>query len=533
MFGPLGVRVDGRWFGAHDFGGVKPKQLLEVLLLERGRFVGKDELAARLWPTRLPRNIEATVETYVSLVRSRLDRDRRLIVTEPGGYLISPHELSVDLDDFDRLLQSAAAAETHGRRAGLEAAIALAKGELLADEPYAEWALPIRAQYGERRLQAVVELAEACLEQGDLRAALEHAREATATDPLLERACRVQMLAHYACGEQAEALRVFGRFRESLARELGVVPLPETLSLHTAIVRGAAADDLMPQVSERAPRVAFATNGDLRLAYQTVGGGDVDLLFVPAFVTHLALTWDDPTYAGFLRRLASFSRLIVMDKRGVGLSDPALEPATAEARSDDLLAVLDAAGSTRAVLFGACEGSLCALLAARHPARVAGLILASSYPRLLRSEDYPWGWSRRFFDAFARGLEDVWISGAGLERVNPSVAADPRYRGWFARQRRLAASPGVARRLLELDAEIDVRPVLPRIRVPTLILTRAADAFVRPENSRYLAEHIPGAEFVEFPRDDHEPWMGESAPILDAVQAFVSRIAAAERHAVA
>ena len=531
MFGPFAVKVDGRWLGPHDFGGVKPKQLLEILLLERGRFLGKDELAARLWEKRLPRNIEATVETYVSLVRSRLDRDRRLIVTEPGGYRMSPSELTVDLDEFDRLLQSAAAAETHARRAGLEAAIALAEGDLLADEPYADWTLPIRAQYAERRLQALVELAECCLEQGDPRAALENAREATTTDPLLERACRVQMLAHYAGGEQAEALRVFGRFRESLARELGVVPLAETLELHTAIVRGAPAGDLMPQVSARTPRIAFTNNNGIRLAYQTVGGGDVDLLFVPAFVTHLALTWDDPTYAGFLRRLASFSRLIVMDKRGVGLSDPALEIATAEARSNDLLAVLDAAGSSRAVLFGACEGSLCALLAARHPERISGLILASSYPRLLRSEDYPWGWSLRFFDAFARGLEEVWVSGAGLERVNPSVAEHPRYRGWFVRQRRLAASPGVARRLLELDAQIDIRSLLSEIRVPTLILTRTADAFVRPENSHYLAEHIPGAELVEFPHDEHEPWMGESAPILDAVQAFVRRLARPEQDA--
>lgn len=527
MFGSLQVVLAGQTWGPRDFGGVKPKQLLEILLLERGRLVSKDGLAERLWGAQLPEHVEASVETYVSVVRRRLGEARGLIATEPRGYRVCVDGLSVDLDEFDRLVQSAASEIGLERRVELEEAIALVRDDLLADEPYAEWALAIRAQYRERLLQALVELAECCLQLGDTRAALEYVRRPLAADPLAERAYRVQMLANYARGDQAESLRAFARCREALAQELGVVPLPETLSLHAAIVRSEPAAALLSLVARPTPRIEFARNSGVGLAYQTLGCSGTDVLFVPPFVTHLGLTWDDPTYAGFLRRLASFSRLIVMDKRGVGLSDPVGDMPTAEVRSDDMLAVLDAADSERAVLFAACEGALCALLAAHHPERVAGLILFSSYPRLLRSDDYPWGWSARFFDAFARGFEDVWICGAGLEHVNPSIAEHPRYRGWFARQRRLAASPGVARRLLELDAHIDIRAILPQITVPTLILTRTDDAFVHPENSRFLADHIPNAELFELPDDEHEPWMGESEALLDAVQAFVGRLAPA------
>jgi DNA-binding SARP family transcriptional activator/pimeloyl-ACP methyl ester carboxylesterase len=532
MFGPLAVRLNGGWLGPRDFGGAKPKQLLEILLLERGRAVAKDDLADRLWGAQLPDHVDASVETYVSVVRRRLGDARRLITTEPGGYCLSAQSVSVDLGEFDRLVQWAAAVEPVERRVKLEAAIALAGGEVLADEPYAEWALPVRAQYRERRLQAVVELAECCLALGDPRAAVEHAQESVATDPLLERAYRVLIVGHYVLGDQAEALRAYARCREALAHELGVVPLPETLSLHTAIVRNEPVDDLIGVVAQRTPPVRFANHDGVRLAYQTLGDGPVDLFFVPAFVTHLGLTWDDPTYAGFLRRLASFSRLIVMDKRGVGLSDPMLERPTVEQRSDDLLAVLDDVDCERAVLFGVCEGSLCALAAARHPERVAGLILASSYPRLLRADDYPWGWSQRFFDVFARGFEDVWVCGEGLEHVNRSVVDHPRYRGWYARLRRLASSPGIARHLLDLDAEIDIRSILPKITAPTLILTGAGDAFVRAENGHYLAEHIPNAELIEFARDEHEPWMGDSEPVIEAIRAFVARVAAPEPTAV-
>jgi DNA-binding SARP family transcriptional activator/pimeloyl-ACP methyl ester carboxylesterase len=525
LFGSLAVRAGGTWLGPRDFGGVKPKQLLEMLLLDRGRMVTKDELADRLWGEQLPERVAATVETYVSLARRHLGDRGRLIVTEPRGYRFAAEAVSVDLDDFDRLAQAAASVAGVERRGGLEAALAVASGEVLIDEPYADWAQPVRAQYRERRIEALLELAECCLALGVFADAARHAEDALAVDATLERGCRAAILGHYALGDQSEALAAYARCRAALASELGVVPLPETLALHSAVLRQEPVEALLPSVVRPAPPVSFASHGRVRLAYQTVGEGTTDLVFVPPFATHLGGTWDDPTYAGFLRGLASFARLTVFDKRGTGLSDPVIDWPSVEDRADDIAAVGEAIRVERAVLLGVCDGGvLCALCAARHPERLAGLVIAAGFPRLLRTDDYPFGWSPRFHDAFLNSFEDAWTDGTGMQYMNPSVAHQPRYRNWYARHVRLGVSPGMARRLAELNLDVDIRGVLPQIEAPTLVLTRAQDPWVRAENSRYLAEHIPDAELVELPGVDHEPWIGDSEPVFAAVERLVARV---------
>jgi DNA-binding SARP family transcriptional activator len=412
MFGPLQLEAGGVRLGPRDLGGVKPKQLLEVLLLERGRPVPKERIGELLWGERPPRRVAATIETYVSVLRRRLDgppgRGRRLLLTEHGGYRLSPDELTVDLDRYDALLRQAAGSGPAGRRAALEEAVALADGELLADEPYAAWVVPARRHYRERQVQALVDLAECCLELGDGRAALAAAGRALALEPTRERAYRAGMAAHALLGERDAALWLYERCRAALAEELGVPPDARTAALHTAIVRGEPAPP-GPATSRPAatrttrpgpqPPVRYARNGATRIAYQVVGEGPVDLVFSPSNVSSLAATWDDPTYARFLDRLASMGRLILFDKRGTGLSDPALDVPTTRERSEDLLAVLDAAGSARPVLFGVCGGgALCIQLAADHPDRLAGLILHNAMARMLRTEDYPWGWPAELYD---------------------------------------------------------------------------------------------------------------------------------------
>ena len=526
LFGSLAVCAGGRWLGPRDFGGVKPKQLLEMLLLERGRVVMKDELADGLWSEPSPERVAATVETYVSLARRHLGDRGRLIATEPGGYRLVAEAASVDLDDFDRLVQGAAGVAGGERRGGLEAALALASEEVLVDEPYADWAQPVRAQYRERRIEALLALAECCLALAAFTDAARYAERALEFDLTLERACRAAMLGHYALGDQSGALGAYARCRAALASELGVVPLPETLALHSAVLRQEPVEALLPSLVRPAPPVCFASHGGVRLAYQTVGEGTTDLVFVPPFATHLGSTWDDPTYAGFLDRLASFTRLTLFDKRGTGLSDPVIEWPSVEDRADDIAAVLDAAGVDRAVLFGVCDGAvLCALCAARHPERVAGLVIAAGFARWLRREDYPYGWSPRFHQAFVNSFENVWARGAGMQHMNPSVAEQPRYRNWFSRHVRLGVSPGMARRLAELNLEIDIRGILPQIVAPTLVLTRTEDPWIRAENSRYLAEHIPDAELLELPGVDHEPWIGDSAPVFAAIEPLIARVA--------
>jgi pimeloyl-ACP methyl ester carboxylesterase/DNA-binding SARP family transcriptional activator len=549
MLGPLALRAEGLVLGPRDFGAVKPKQLLELLLLERGRLVPKERMGEALWGERLPRRGAATIESYVSVLRRRLDArpglGRRLIVTEPGGYRLATEALDVDLDAFEALLRRAAASGGAERRAALDAAVALGEADLLDDEPYAAWVLPLRAHYRERQVQALVELAECCEALGDQAAALAAAERALRREPTRERACRAALRAHRASGDRDGALRAYERCRQALAAELGVGPTAETAALHAAIL-----DDEAPPAPAAAPGgrtppvpvlpggptppgrpIAYARHGAVRIAYQVVGTGPPDLVFSPSNVSNLAATWDDPTYAAFLRALAGMGRLILFDKRGTGLSDPALDFPTTRERSEDLVRVLDAAGSERAVLFGVCGGgALCAQLAADHPERVAGLILHNAMARMLAAADYPWGWPPERYARLLDGFEQAWLgNGDGLVRRNPGLADNPRYRDWFARYVRLGASPWMARRLSELNATLDVRDALARIRAPTLVICRRDDVWLSPENSRYLAERIPRAQLLELPGVDHDPWVGDAAEVLSAVRDF---LAGAARRAI-
>jgi DNA-binding SARP family transcriptional activator len=524
MLGPLEVRVDGRRLGARDFGGRKPKQLLEILLLQRGRMVPKDRIAELLWGDRLPQRAAATIETYVSVLRRRLGA-AGLIVTEPGGYRVPAERVEADTDRYEALLREAAVAAPARRRQALEQAVALGEPELLADEPYAPWAVASREHYRERQIQALVELAETCLELDAATAAAEAAEAALALDRTRERAYRAGMRAQVALGDRAAALRLYERCLSALARELGVTPTAETAGMHAAILRDRPHDRGHSRASARLP-IAYAHNGATRIAYQVVGDGPLDLVFAPSSVTNLGATWDEPTYAGFLGRLAELGRLILFDKRGTGLSDPALDLPSDHERSEDLRAVLDAAGSRRAVLFGVCAaGALCAHLAAQHPDRVAGLILHNSGPRLVQAEGYPWGWPRELHEQVLAAFDEAWMGdGSALVRRNPGLADDPRYRDWFARYVRLGANPWMARRLTEMNAQIDVRACLGEIRAPCLVVCRTEDPWLSPDNSRYLAERIAGARLLELPGRDHDPWVGDVEPVLAAVREFVTAL---------
>jgi pimeloyl-ACP methyl ester carboxylesterase/DNA-binding SARP family transcriptional activator len=532
LFGPIEVRVGLQRLGPRDFGGVKPKQLLEALLLHRGRPLAKDRLAEMIWGDARPKNMAATIESYISVLRSRLGEAAVLVSTETGGYRAELRDVGVDLDEFDALLRQAAGASPAVRRQRLDSALAIAAGELLEDEPYAEWAFDIRGVYAERRLQATCDLAETCLALSDPMLAAELAERVLAQDPLFERAHRIAILAHYALGDGARALRTYERCRVTLLEELGTTPAPETATAHAAILRRhdprVLIDELAgpgggaPPAPPGSTGTRYAHNGSVSIAYQTLGTGDPDLVFAPGFVSHVEVAWEDPTYAGFMRRLAEDRRLIVFDKRGTGLSDPVVEWPPFPDRVDDMLAVMDAAGSRQAVLFGVSEGGpMCALAAARHPDRVAGLVIYSSFSRILVESGNQWGWSSKFFEAYLGAFEETWTTGAGLELVNPSLAGNRSYIRWFARYLRLGASPGMTRRLMRMNAEIDIEDLLAEIRVPTLILHRRDERWIRVENGRHLAERIPSARLVELPGVDHQPWIGEVEPVHRALDDFV------------
>jgi pimeloyl-ACP methyl ester carboxylesterase len=273
---------------------------------------------------------------------------------------------------------------------------------------------------------------------------------------------------------------------------------------------------------ERGP-IRYASSGDVSIAYQVTGEGPFDLVLVPGFLSHLELDWDEPHAAHFLERLASFSRLIRFDKRGTGLSDRPPGVPTLEDRMEDVRAVLDAVGSTEAVLFGYSEGGpMSVLFAGTYPQRTRALVLYGTYAKRRDPDDeYPWAPTREERQKHADSMEDMWSADADMQRMNPS--ADDEMMRWWVSRARAAASPGAARALILMNSEIDVRDLLSSIRVPTLVLHRTGDRDSRPDEGRYLAERIPKARFLELSGDDHVPWI-DADQILDEVEEFLTGV---------
>jgi pimeloyl-ACP methyl ester carboxylesterase len=274
-----------------------------------------------------------------------------------------------------------------------------------------------------------------------------------------------------------------------------------------------------PPAPAAPPETRYARSGCTHIAYQVSGEGPVDLVFVQGYVTHLEIEWEDPRPAEFYRALGRFCRLIRFDKRGTGLSDREGGLPPLEQRMDDVRAVMDAAGSRRAVLLGSSEGGPMSLLfAATHPDRVQSLVLYGAMARMAWAPDHPWGRTAEQLEAMVHGIEAKWGQGHSVDLFAPSLAALPQYRAWRGRLDRSAASPGAAIALARMNDAIDVRHVLPGIRVPTLVLHRAGDIAVAAEHSRHLAAAIPGARHVELPGRDHAPWVGDTAALVALIR---------------
>jgi pimeloyl-ACP methyl ester carboxylesterase len=279
------------------------------------------------------------------------------------------------------------------------------------------------------------------------------------------------------------------------------------------------------------PETRYAKSGDVNIAYQVVGEGPFDLVYVPGWVSNVELFWEGPKAARFLERLTSFSRLILFDKRGTGMSDrvPNDRLPTLEQRMDDVRAVLDAVGSERAALLGHSEGgSMSMLFAATYPDRTAALVLVGVFAKRIRSDDYPWAPSP---EERAASIEEVgreWVSEADLAHYAPSE--DAAFRDHLQRFFRQSASPGAAQALLEMNSQIDTRSILPTIRVPTAVIHRTDDRDVTVEEGRWIAEQIPTARFVELPGEDHVLWAGDQDALLDEIEQFLTGVRRAPGH---
>jgi len=267
----------------------------------------------------------------------------------------------------------------------------------------------------------------------------------------------------------------------------------------------------------------YARSGDVNIAYQVVGDGPIDLVLTFGWVSHLAYIWEQPAIASFLDRLASFTRLILYDKRGTGMSDRVYPLPSLEQRMDDVRAVMDAAGSARAVVMGISEGGVMStLFAATYPERAVALIINGSYPSWLQRPYYPWGVSNERRDKALATVEQTWAEGSGMWAYAPSQLANPEVEAWWGRFKQVSASPRDGADLIRMNGQIDIGDVLPSIRVPTLVIHATGDKVAPVEAGRYFAEHIPGARILELDSDDHWFYFLHSDVVLGEIQEFLT-----------
>ena len=539
ILGPLEARRHGEPL---PLGRGKQRALLARLLLERGRPVSAARLVEDLWGAEAPETAAKMVQVYVSQLRKVLPAG--VLETRPPGYLVDLKEASLDLDRAEKLLDEARAAARAADAASAADALRQAL-ELWRGLPLSELTEPFAAVEGARleelRLTCLEERIEADLQLGRHAAVASELAALVERNPLREGLVGQLMRALYGTGRQAEALEAYRTLRERLDGELGMEPSRELKELERRILRQdpalerqrAGASAVAPSAPKPEPvtesEIRYARSGDVRIAYEVVGDGAIDLVLVHGWICTFQPGWENPRIARFYRRLASMGRLILFDKRGTGLSDRVGADALPdlETRMDDVRAVMDAAGSERAVLVGVSEGAAMSLLfAATYPERTAGLVLLGAFARLMRAQDYAIGqteedWAGRVAtteaDDWARVTTMEW-----LQRVAPAAAADERQRAWYESYVMRGASPSGSRALRLMNREIDVRHVLPAVAVPTLVAYRAEEWY--RDASRHLGERLPHAQVVELPGNDHLPWEGDQQRLLDEIERFLSQV---------
>ena len=522
-----------------DIRASKLRRLLAALLIRVNEAVPAEMLVDVLWGPHPPASWGNSLQAYVSQLRKAVGAS--MIETRTPGYVLAADADRIDARRFEKLVTegrvAAAAREPATAIQLLERALSMWRGEALADFRFDAFALPEARRLEELRLVASEELIDAQLETGRHAEIVGRVRALVETSPLRERLWGQLMLALYRCGRQAEALRAFSELRRLLAEELGIEPSPELQRLESDVLLQRPSLDWLPPppphervpgadlpAPRPTPATRYAKSGALHIAYQVTGRGDVDILVVPGWISHLESQWEDPAYRRFMERLGSSARVIRFDKRNMGLSDrtgdsmPPLED-----RMDDLRAVMDAAASSRAVLVGVSEGSaLSILFAATCPERVAALVLFGGSARLAAGPDYVWGMTQEAAEDLRREVDLHWGTGVTLPLIHPSAVDDPSVVERWSRFERMAASPGAAIATAAMCLQVDVRELLPALRVPTLVLHRRDDALVEAGHGRYLAGHIPGARYVELPGKDHWPWTGDADHVLSELDSFLA-----------
>jgi DNA-binding SARP family transcriptional activator/pimeloyl-ACP methyl ester carboxylesterase len=486
---------------------------LLVYLAEAGGSVGRDIVATMLWPE----SAEAVARARLRRLLHRLPLtlgDRVLTTDRSTIRWSSAIELQVDSQQFENACD----------RGEFELACRLYGGDFLAgfspgDSPqFDEWAFFRREVLRGRVIQALERVVQDKNKAGEYAAAAAHAGRLVALDPLSEIYARHLIRNLLLAGDRTAAERHLQALTQRLREELGVAPEPETSALMSGGAMQPGADP---------PATRYVSSGGVHLAFQTYGAGRIDILVLPGFVSHVERIWEEPRCRAFLSAVAAMGRLILLDRRGVGLSDRVGFSPSVDATAQDIGTVLDAAGSRRVLLFGASEGGpACIKFAADHPERVAGLILFASLAKGSATGDYPHALQISQYDVWLKQLVAIWGGPAGIETFAPSLAGDPQAKVWWAGLLRAASSPGALKGVLEALRDTDVRHLLGRISAPTLVLHRRGDRAVRIGAGRHLASHIARARFVELDGADHWFFAGDQQPVLANLREFASSLAA-------
>ena len=485
---------------------------LLVYLAETKVSVGRDVVATMLWPDGGEDEVRARLRRL--MYRLRLALGDEVLVADRSTVRWSP---SIDLQLDSQLFEQAC----DGGK--FEWACRNYPGDFLegfsaGDCPqFDEWAFFRREALRGRAIQALERVVHDSHADGNYAAAAVHAGRLVQLDPLSEVYGRHLIRNLQLAGDRARAERHFEALAHRLRDALDVTPESETSALLNAAI---------PLPTEEPPPTRYVCDGGVHLAFQTYGVGSIDILVLPGFVSHVERIWEEPRCREFLSSLAEMGRLILLDRRGIGLSDRVGFNPSVQATAQDIGTVLDAIGTRRVVLFGASEsGPACIKFAADHPDRVAALILFGSLAKGCATADYPHALTASQYEAWLQHLVAAWGGPAGIETFAPSLASDPLTRAWWAGLLRAASSPGAIKGVLETLRDMDVRDQLGRITSPTLVLHRRDDRAVRIGAGRHLARHIAHARYVELEGADHWAFAGDQRAVLASIRQFVSSLA--------
>ncbi len=397
-------------------------------------------------------------------------------------------------------------------------------GFSLESDLFFDWVARHRAEHERLVSRALLRLAELQLLRGKPEAALEAAEQVLKLDACAEKAHAAVIGAWARLGNMAAVETAYFNCAEVLRRELGVRPSARIEAAYAAAVAHGDAQARLEAQPQTRVQIQFAQTSDGAVAFAAQGSGPETLVIIPGLLSHVEVALDEPRIRQVLDRLAVNHRIVLMDRRGTGLSERIGVAPTAEAAIEDVLAVLDAIGAPRAWILGSSVGGTIGIeMTATHPERVAGLLLFGANARGAWAEDYPWAMDDAALQKWIDILHSGWGGIPTLNMFAPSAAAEPDVQSWWARMLRQAASQNSVASLVKAFHSMDVRARLPHIAVPTLVVQREGDRIVRKGAGEYLAAHIPGAELAMLAGDDHFLWHGDSDAVVNAVNSFVAR----------